>query len=73
MPFIQQTFYWGANGFFLCLFLVGNGGEERHNLQLVASTMSAMRDECLTQPPQLELVGHSIVSASGSRFSDVYS
>lgn len=25
--------------------------------------MPTMRDECFTQPPQLELVGHSIVSA----------
>ena len=70
MPFIQQTFYWGANGFFLCLFSVGNGGQVHHNLQLGASNMPAMHDECLTQPPQLELVSHSIVSASGSRFSD---
>jgi hypothetical protein len=30
-------------------------------MQHVAST-APMRDECLTQPPQLELVGHSIVS-----------
>ncbi|XVF04727.1 hypothetical protein REPUB_Repub05bG0110000 [Reevesia pubescens] len=43
---------------------VGNGSQEHHNLQLVASTMPAMRDECLTQPPQLELVGHSIACAS---------
>ncbi|XWS52532.1 hypothetical protein CRYUN_Cryun11dG0078800 [Craigia yunnanensis] len=43
---------------------VGNGGQEHHNLQLAESTMPAMRDECLTQPPQLELVGHSIACAS---------
>ncbi|XWS28306.1 hypothetical protein CRYUN_Cryun25bG0056800 [Craigia yunnanensis] len=43
---------------------VGNGGQVHHNLQLGASTMPAMRDECLTQPPQLELVGHSIACAS---------
>ncbi|XP_022752352.1 nuclear transcription factor Y subunit A-1-like [Durio zibethinus] len=43
---------------------VGNGGQEHHSLQLVASSMSAMRDECLTQPPQLELVGHSIACVS---------
>ncbi|EOY32683.1 hypothetical protein QUC31_019320 [Theobroma cacao] len=43
---------------------VGNGGQEHHNLQHVASTMPAMHDECLTQPPQLELVGHSIACAA---------
>ncbi|KAK8515654.1 hypothetical protein V6N12_075682 [Hibiscus sabdariffa] len=43
---------------------VGNGGQEHHNLQLVASTIPDMRDEGLTQPPLLELVGHSIACAS---------
>ncbi|XVF47383.1 hypothetical protein PTKIN_Ptkin03bG0104500 [Pterospermum kingtungense] len=43
---------------------VGSGGQEQHNLQQVASSMPAMRDECLAQPPQLELVGHSIACAS---------
>ncbi|KAK9022028.1 hypothetical protein V6N11_002326 [Hibiscus sabdariffa] len=43
---------------------VGNGGQEHHNLQHVASSMPSMHDERLTQPPQLELVGHSIAFAS---------
>ncbi|OMO81696.1 CCAAT-binding transcription factor, subunit B [Corchorus capsularis] len=42
----------------------GNGGQEHHNMQHVPSAIPAMRDECLTQPPQLELVGHSIACAS---------
>lgn len=71
--FILQFFFgWGANWFFLCLFSVGNGGQEHHSLQHIASIIPAIRDECLRQPPQLELVGHSIVSALGSRFSDVH-
>ncbi|XVE78899.1 hypothetical protein DITRI_Ditri14bG0015300 [Diplodiscus trichospermus] len=43
---------------------VGNGGKEHNNSPLVASNMPDMRDVCLTQPPQLELVGHSIACAS---------
>ncbi|KAK8582130.1 hypothetical protein V6N13_145114 [Hibiscus sabdariffa] len=44
---------------------VGSGGQEHLNLQQhVASTMPAIHDECLTQPPQLELVSHSIACAS---------
>ncbi|GMI81594.1 nuclear factor Y, subunit A1, nuclear factor Y subunit A1, EMBRYO DEFECTIVE 2220 [Hibiscus trionum] len=44
---------------------VGSGGQEHLNLQQhVVSTMPAMHDECLTQPPQLELVSHSIACAS---------
>ncbi|XP_038993700.1 nuclear transcription factor Y subunit A-1-like isoform X1 [Hibiscus syriacus] len=43
---------------------VGNGRQEHHNSHLVASTVPAMRDEGLTQPPLLELVGHSIACAS---------
>ncbi|XP_022729001.1 nuclear transcription factor Y subunit A-1-like isoform X2 [Durio zibethinus] len=50
--------------FFLCSLSVGNGGQEHHNLQHFTSTMPAMRDECLTQQPLLELVGHSIACAS---------
>ncbi|KAJ0083486.1 hypothetical protein Patl1_29778 [Pistacia atlantica] len=38
-------------------------GQEHQNLQQGASTMPTMPDECFQQPPQLELVGHSIVSA----------
>ena len=46
------------------LFLIsaGNNGQEQQNVQRVASNAPSRRDECLTQPPQLELVGHSIVS-----------
>lgn len=29
----------------------------------VGSTVPTVRDDCLAQPPQLELVGHSIVSS----------
>ncbi|XWS71161.1 hypothetical protein CRYUN_Cryun03dG0115500 [Craigia yunnanensis] len=43
---------------------VGRGRQEHHSLHHVASTMPAMRDECVTQPPHLELVGHSIACAS---------
>ncbi|KAE8711316.1 Nuclear transcription factor Y subunit A-1 [Hibiscus syriacus] len=43
---------------------VGNGGQEHHNLQFVASSVPTMRDEGLTQPPLFELVGHSIACAS---------
>lgn len=48
----------------LLLISVGTGGHEPQNLQHVGSSMSSMRGECLTQSPQLELVSHSIVSAS---------
>ncbi|XVF69625.1 hypothetical protein PTKIN_Ptkin11bG0096500 [Pterospermum kingtungense] len=42
----------------------GNGGQEHLSLQHAASTIPAAHDKCLTQPPQLELVGHSIACAS---------
>lgn len=31
-------------------------------MQHVSSTVLAVRDDCIAQPPQLELIGHSIVS-----------
>lgn len=51
------------------LFLIsaGNNGQEQQNVQHVASNAPSRRDECLTQPPQLELVGHSIVSVFSFR------
>ncbi|EEF48902.1 nuclear transcription factor Y subunit A-1 [Ricinus communis] len=48
-----------------------NGGQENRNLQHVAPSMTAMRDEGLTQPTQLELVGHSIACASNP-YQDPY-
>lgn len=50
---------------------VGNYGQEHQIMQHVSSTMPALRDECLTQPPQLELVGHSIACASNP-YQDPY-
>ncbi|XWS73557.1 hypothetical protein CRYUN_Cryun02cG0139500 [Craigia yunnanensis] len=64
IPFIQLIFGWGANDFLLYSFSVGSGGQEHHKLPHVASIMPAMRDECLTRPSQLELIGHSIACAS---------
>ncbi|XVF19280.1 hypothetical protein REPUB_Repub11eG0096700 [Reevesia pubescens] len=43
---------------------VGSSRQEHRSLSHVPSSMPAMRDECFTQPPQLELVGHSIACAS---------
>lgn len=48
---------------FLYLVSVANCGQGNKSLHHLASSMTTMHDECLTQPPQLELVGHSIVSA----------
>lgn len=39
----------------------GKRGQEEQTLQHGGSAIPVMRDECFTQPPQLELVGHSIV------------
>lgn len=50
---------------------VGNSGQEPSNLGHVASTIPMTRDECLSQPPQLELVGHSIACAS-NLYQDPY-
>lgn len=49
----------------------GNNGQEQQNVQHVASNAPSRRDECLTQPPQLELVGHSIACASNP-YQDQY-
>ncbi|XP_040992249.1 nuclear transcription factor Y subunit A-1 isoform X1 [Juglans microcarpa x Juglans regia] len=49
----------------------GNYGQEHQNVQHVTSTAPSMRDECLTQPAQLELVGHSIACASNP-YQDPY-
>uniref|UniRef100_A0A2N9IUQ6 Nuclear transcription factor Y subunit n=2 Tax=Fagus sylvatica TaxID=28930 RepID=A0A2N9IUQ6_FAGSY len=48
----------------------GNFGQEQ-NVHHVASTAPSTREECLTQPPQLELVGHSIACASNP-YQDPY-
>ncbi|XP_050223038.1 nuclear transcription factor Y subunit A-1-like [Mercurialis annua] len=44
--------------------LVLDSGQEHRNLQHIAPSMTAMHDEGLSQPTQLELVGHSIACAS---------
>lgn len=48
-----------------------NRGQENQNVQQGASAMPTMHDECFTQPPQLELVGHSIACASNP-YQDPY-
>ncbi|XP_057953445.1 nuclear transcription factor Y subunit A-1 isoform X3 [Malania oleifera] len=48
-----------------------NYGQEPENLQHVASSIPAGNDGGLTQPTQLELVGHSIACASNP-YSDPY-
>ena len=37
-------------------------GQGQHNNQHAVSTAPRVHGGCITQPPQLELVGHSIVS-----------
>ncbi|PQP99565.1 nuclear transcription factor Y subunit A-1 [Prunus yedoensis var. nudiflora] len=49
----------------------GNDGQERQNVPHVGSTVPTVRDDCLAQPPQLELVGHSIACASNP-YQDPY-
>ncbi|KAL9458725.1 hypothetical protein AB3S75_007570 [Citrus x aurantiifolia] len=49
----------------------GNHGQKNQNVQQGASAVPTMRDECFTQPPQLELVGHSIACASNP-YQDPY-
>ncbi|KAK3205271.1 hypothetical protein Dsin_019317 [Dipteronia sinensis] len=49
----------------------GNCGLEQQNLQHGGSAIPTMRDDCFTQPPQLELVGHSIACASNP-YQDPY-
>ena len=53
---------------FIISISVGNYGREHQIAQHVSSNIPAVHDECLTQPPQLELVGHSIVSGLFSCF-----
>lgn len=49
----------------------GNHGQKNQIVQQGASAMPTIRDECFTQPPQLELVGHSIACASNP-YQDPY-
>lgn len=49
----------------------GNYGQEHRNLQHVASSIPLGNGESITQPPQLELVGHSIACASNP-YGDPY-
>ncbi|XP_021812081.1 nuclear transcription factor Y subunit A-1 [Prunus avium] len=49
----------------------GNDGQERQNVPHVGSTVPTVRDDCLAEPPQLELVGHSIACASNP-YQDPY-
>ncbi|TQD74719.1 hypothetical protein C1H46_039763 [Malus baccata] len=42
----------------------GNYGQDHHNVKHAGSSVPTVRDDCLAQPPQLELVGHSIACAS---------
>ncbi|KAK4275233.1 hypothetical protein QN277_018350 [Acacia crassicarpa] len=42
----------------------GNYVQEHQGMQHASSSAPSMRDECFTQAPQLELVGHSIACAS---------
>ncbi|KAL5164557.1 Nuclear transcription factor Y subunit A-1 [Glycine soja] len=49
----------------------GNYGQEQQGMQHTASSAPSMREECLTQTPQLELVGHSIACATNP-YQDPY-
>uniref|UniRef100_A0A5B7C9K1 Nuclear transcription factor Y subunit n=1 Tax=Davidia involucrata TaxID=16924 RepID=A0A5B7C9K1_DAVIN len=49
----------------------GNYGQDNQNFRHVASTIPPRSGGSLTQPPQLELVGHSIACASNP-YSDPY-
>ncbi|XP_022642386.1 nuclear transcription factor Y subunit A-1 isoform X2 [Vigna radiata var. radiata] len=49
----------------------GNYGQEQQGTQHTASSAPSMREECLTQTPQLELVGHSIACATNP-YQDPY-
>lgn len=51
--------------------LGGKCEQEQQNLQHGGSAIPTMRDECFAQPPQLELVGHSIACASNP-YQDPY-
>ncbi|XP_068337607.1 nuclear transcription factor Y subunit A-1-like [Pyrus communis] len=49
----------------------GNYGQDHRNVKHVGSGVPTVRDDCLAQPPQLELVGHSIACASNP-YQDPY-
>ncbi|GAB4835227.1 hypothetical protein Ancab_000136 [Ancistrocladus abbreviatus] len=49
----------------------GNSGQDPQKLQHGGSTTLFGNGECLAQPPQLELVGHSVACAS-SLYPDLY-
>ncbi|KAL2332886.1 hypothetical protein Fmac_014099 [Flemingia macrophylla] len=49
----------------------GNYGQEQQGMQHTASSAPSMPGECLTQAPQLELVGHSIACATNP-YQDAY-
>ncbi|WVY94959.1 hypothetical protein V8G54_034047, partial [Vigna mungo] len=49
----------------------GNYGQEQQGTQHTASSAPSMSEECLTQTPQLELVGHSIACATNP-YQDPY-
>ncbi|XP_061367398.1 nuclear transcription factor Y subunit A-1-like isoform X1 [Gastrolobium bilobum] len=49
----------------------GNDGLEHQGMQRTSSSAPSMREECLTQTPQLELVGHSIACATNP-YQDPY-
>ncbi|CAK9164691.1 unnamed protein product [Ilex paraguariensis] len=50
----------------------GSYGQEHQNFQHVTSNLPPRSDESLTQPPQLELVGHSIACASNPYSNQFY-
>ncbi|KAK7320291.1 hypothetical protein VNO77_29627 [Canavalia gladiata] len=49
----------------------GNYGQEQQEMQHSSSSAPPVRDDCLAQAPQLELVGHSIACASNP-YQDPY-
>ncbi|XP_027330655.1 nuclear transcription factor Y subunit A-1-like [Abrus precatorius] len=49
----------------------GNYGQEHQGMQHSSSFVPSVRDDCFTQAPQLELVGHSIACASNP-YQDPY-
>ncbi|KAF2287382.1 hypothetical protein GH714_039768 [Hevea brasiliensis] len=52
---------------------VVNCGQEHRNMHDISSSRTTVHDESLTQPPQLELVGHSIACASNPYQDPYYS
>ncbi|KAM2508137.1 hypothetical protein FF1_030314 [Malus domestica] len=53
----------GSTSYYIWEF-AGNYGQDHHNVKHAGSSVPTVRDDCLAQPPQLELVGHSIACAS---------